>query len=154
MRVLRCRASECDIVAGGAFGSGDTQLSNPAGVTRFALRHGGRDGHSWKCPTELRNPNDIALTPDGDCVVADTGNHRIQRCPAATTRACVQHSVTRLRNNSHSHGVVAAETVFKQVAILAQGLGVVSVCCPTLIRRADGYGTHFVNDKVSPLPGL
>ena len=34
--------------------------------------------------TELSNPYDIALTPDGDYMVVDTWNHRIQRCPAAS----------------------------------------------------------------------
>ena len=109
IRVLRCNASECDIVAGGAYGSGDTQLSNPAGVLidaagdyviadvnnhRIQLCSGSSPGSpcvtvvgtgtAGSGPTELRNPNDIALTPDGDYVVADTGNHRIQHCPAAS----------------------------------------------------------------------
>ena len=112
-RVLRClaasAASGCDTVAGGSQGSGDTQFRWPERVlidTAGDYLIADSSNHRIQlCPasspgspcitvvgtgtagngaTELNWPSGIALTPEGDYVVADRLNHRIQRCAAAS----------------------------------------------------------------------
>jgi len=65
-RVLRCPANgrgDCSIVAG-AQGEGDG-------------------------PQQLRSPTDVALAPNGDFVVVDYLNNRVQRCPASGSGDCI-----------------------------------------------------------------
>ena len=112
-RVLRClpasAASGCDIVAGGSRGSGDTQFRYPEKILidtagdyviadssnhRIQLCPGSSPGSpcitvvgtgtAGSGATELNWPRGIALTAEGDYVVADRFNHRIQRCAAAS----------------------------------------------------------------------
>ena len=41
-------------------------------------------GSEGSSSVEFNNPHDVALNTDGDYLVADRDNHRVQRCPAAS----------------------------------------------------------------------
>ena len=116
-RVQRCIAdsgfSTCQTVAGtGSYGHGTTELSgsravaiNSAGelvivdTNNHRVQLCSRNSPGSVCETvvgtgvrggganQLRDPEDVAIEANGDFVVADRANQRVQRCPAASPGA-------------------------------------------------------------------
>mmetsp|Transcript_136030 Transcript_136030/g.352713 ORF Transcript_136030/g.352713 Transcript_136030/m.352713 type:complete len:618 (+) Transcript_136030:55-1908(+) len=115
-RVLRCPAKgggDCSTVAGGqGEGGGPRQLKTPWGV---AVAPNGDvlvadtfNHRVQRCPTsgsgdcgtvagvqgegnglqQLDRPFGVAVAPNGDFLVVDLGNHRIQRCPGSGSGDC------------------------------------------------------------------
>jgi len=100
----------CYTIAGGSYGSGNKQMKSPRGVTvdkdgyiviadsknhRILKCKDIKKGGSVDCYTavggkkgtgkdQLNEPWGVAVTADGSYVVADSKNHRIQKCSPGT----------------------------------------------------------------------